>query len=188
MSSESYDDDEIFVMSREYKDLLDYKKILKKTKGKKNLSVTLKKTKMKGVGLYATDHIRKGEVIAFYKIKIFKLKHYESPTNFMYSFEVYKKNGDDYKRLIGDIDLDSFPSPINDVTFWAPFANEPSTKQLSNAELDMNLKQNYKKRTKVKEGQTMVYKLVAVRHIKPGDEILWYYGPDYNRDYEVSTD
>ena len=51
-----------------------------------------------------------------------------------------------------------------------------------------HLKQNYKKRTKVKEGQSMVYKLVAVRHIKPGDEILWYYGPDYNRDYEVSTD
>ena len=31
-----------------------------------------------------------------------------------------------------------------------------------------------------------IYKLVAIRHIKPGDEILWYYGPDYNRDYEVS--
>ncbi len=185
-SSHDSDGSEEFIMSKEYKKLLDHKQILKGTKNKINLKVTLKKDKTKGVGLYATEKIMKGDVIAYYKITACKGKEYDSPTNFMYSFEVYKKNGDEYKRFIGDIDLNSFPDPKNDITYWAPFANEPSKGQKSNAELDMNLQENYKNRTKIKVGQSLIYKLEATRHINPGDEILWFYGPDYHRNYEVS--
>jgi len=180
---ESESEEELFVMSDEYVKLLDHKRILKKTKNKKDLSVTLKKTKLKGVGLYATKHIKKNEIIAYYKIKVFRTKGYESPTNFMYSFEVYKKSGDEYKTLIGDLDLNSFSDPVDDITFWAPFANEPTKSQRSNAELDQNTDGNYKNKTKVKIGQYMIYHLVARKDIKPGDEIMWYYGPDYERDY-----
>lgn len=185
MTSEDVEE-QVFIMSQEYKDLLNYERILSDTPNKDELSVTLKRTANKGVGLYATKHIKKGETIAYYKITVFKTSVYESPTNYMYSFEVYKKDGDNYKRLIGDVDLKSFPEPLNDIPFWGPFANEPSINQKSNAHLDMNLKENYKNRKKVDVGQTMVYQLIATKHIKPGDEILWYYGPDYIRDYKVS--
>ena len=50
----------------------------------------------------------------------------------------------------------------------------------------MNLDDNYNKRKKVVVGDTLIYKLVASKHIKPGDEIVWYYGPDYTRDYVVN--
>ena len=180
------DTDDIFIMSTKYKNLLDYKKILNSTQNKKDLSVTLKSNKEKGVGLYATKPIQKGEIIAYYKIKLFKESTYQSTTNYMYSFEVYKKDGNIYKRLIGDIDLNSFPEPLNDITFWAPFANEPSIGQKSNANIDMNLKDNYKNRTKVIEGNVLIYKLVAKRYIEKGEEILWYYGDDYNRNYVAS--
>lgn len=178
-----------FKMSKEYKKLLNHERLISnalKVSDDNELTVTLKKTINKGVGLYAIDHIKKGDTIAYYKIKVFKTNEYNSPTNYMYSFEVYKKNGDNYKSLIGDLDQESFPDPINGISFWAPFANEPSIDQRSNAHLDMNLKENYKNRTKVTIGQTMIYKLVATKHIKPDDEILWYYGSNYLRDYEVS--
>ena len=177
---------EIFEMSKKYKDLLDHTKVLKNTKNKGDLSITLKPSKIKGVGLYSTKPIQTDETIAYYKIRVFKQSDYKSPTNYMYSFDVYRKDGEEYKRLIGDLDLTSFPEPMNDVPFWAPFANEPSKGQRSNAEIDMNLKDNYKNRTTISSGQIMIYKLVAKKYIGSGEEILWYYGEDYRRDYPVS--
>lgn len=103
----------------------------------------------------------------------------------MYSFGVYRKNEDEYKRLIGDIDLESFPQPINDITFWAPFANEPSKGERCNAEIDIDTKYNYQNKTYTKPGETMIYKLIAKRKISPGDEIMWYYGKGYERNYKV---
>jgi len=159
---------------------MDYRKLIK---GKK-LSVTLKKDPVKGVGLYAREKILKGDIIAFYKIKVFLLKDYE--TDGVYSFEVYRKNGDEYKRLIGDIYEESFPEPIDGIPFWAPFANEPNKGQRTNAMIDIDLKGNFVGKTYLSPGDILIYKLVATKMIKPGSEILWYYGPDYSRNYSVS--
>ena len=158
---------------------MDYRKLIK---GKK-LLVTLKKDPVKGVGLYAREKILKGDIIAFYKIKVFLLKDYE--TDGVYSFEVYKKNGDEYKRLIGDIYEESFPDPIENIPFWAPFVNEPSKHQRVNSEIDINTEENYKDKRFISPGDTIIYKLVATRKIRPGDEILLYYGKEYKRNYEV---
>lgn len=158
---------------------MDYKKLIK---GKK-LDVTLKKDPIKGVGLYATNKIKKGEVIALYKIKVFLKKDHE--TDNIYVFEVYKKNGDDYKRLIGDIYEDSFSEPIDGIPFWAPFANEPNKSQRINSEIDIDLKGNFKDRNYLVPGDIVIYKLISTKMIKPGTEIMWYYGPDYERNYLV---
>ena len=164
---------------------MDYQKILKETPDKKNLNVTLKKSKDKGVGLFATKTIKKGDTIAYYKIQMFREKDYESPTDFVYSFEVYRKNGEIYKRLIGDIYPDSFPEPENNIPFWGPFANEPSQNQRTNADIEIDLEENYKDRNFSVPGDTMVYRLVATKIIRPQDEILWYYGRHYPRNYKV---
>ena len=164
---------------------VDYKKILRNTKDKHKLKVTLKETEEKGVGLFATKEIKKGETIAYYKIKVFRTKDYESPTNFVYSFEVYRKNEQAYKRLIGDIYEGSFPEPINNIPFWAVFCNEPSRNERVNCDIDVNTRENYMYRTATKIGDTMIYKLVATKMIRPGEEILWYYGPEYARNYTV---
>ena len=153
-------------------DLLNHTKILNKTKNKKDLSVTLKNSKDKGVGLYATKKINKGDIIAYYKVKIFRKTIYESPSDYVYSFEVYKKNGDEYKRFIGDIDVDSFPEPKDNISYWAPFANEPSKNQKSNATIEIDLKENYKNKNYSVPGETMTYLLMANRKINPKDEIL----------------
>lgn len=167
---------------------MDYSKILAKTKDKEKLKVTLRKTKEKGVGLFATKQIKDGEDIAYYKIKVFRKKGYKSPTNSVYLFEVYRQNGKSYKTLIGDIDKDSFPQVVNNVPFWAPFANEPTTCESTNSEIEIDLKNNYKTRNYSSPGENMIYKLVATRDIEPGEEILWYYGEDYERGYEVGKE
>ena len=164
---------------------MDYKKLLKETKNLNKLSVTLKKSEQKGVGLYTTKTIKKGDVIAYYKVKIFKNKGYVSPTDFVYSIEIYRKNGDAYKTLIGDIDKDSFPAPLDNIPFWAPFANEPSKNERINSEIDVDLRGNYKDKTFSNEGESAVYKLVATKMIRPDEEVLWYYGDIYDRKYNV---
>ena len=163
---------------------MDYRKLVKETP-RHDIKVTLKRSKGKGVGLFATKKIEEGEVIAYYRIKVYRSKDYESPTNNTYLFEVYRKNGDTYKRLTGDIYEGSFPAPIEGITFWAPFANEPAVDQRTNAEIDINLKETYTNKTFTMVDDIVDYKLVATRPIRAKDEILWYYGDRYPRDYEV---
>jgi hypothetical protein len=163
---------------------IDYRKLVREVP-RKSVKVTLKKSPGKGVGLFATKEIEAGEVIAYYRIKVFRHKDYESPTNGTYLFEVYKKNGDEYKRLIGDIYEDSFPPPVDGITFWAPFANEPTVSQRTNAEIDTNIRETYQNKTCTMLDDIVDYKLVATRDIHPKDEILWYYGDRYSRNYKV---
>jgi len=167
-------------------DILNYKNILNSTLNKKKLKVNLKSSKRKGVGLYAVKDINKGEIVAYYKIKVFRKKDYISATDFVYCFEVYRKNGKEYKRLIGDIDKDSFPQPLHDIPYWAPFANEPSMGEKSNTEIDIELEKNYIDKNYTVPGEYMIYSLIAKRKIRKGDEILWYYGDGYDRDYKAS--
>lgn len=150
-----------------------------------DLKVELRDTLNKGKGLFAIKPIQKDDLIAYYKFKVFKKSGYISPTDYVYSFAVYKKNGDEYKRLIGDIYEGSFPEPLDGIPFWAPYSNEPSKDQRSNAEIYTDLKGNYKNKSFTLAGDIMVYQLVASRNIKTGQEILLYYGERYDRDYEA---
>src|SRR3990172_11300465 len=92
----------------EMEKLLNMDRILKETPNKDKLKVTLKKDKIKGTGLFAKKGISKGEIIAYYKIKVFNFKKYDSPTNNKYTFDVYTNKGNDSKIFIGDIYEGSF--------------------------------------------------------------------------------
>lgn len=169
---------------KEYVDLLDINKIIARTPNVDKLKIILKHDKIKGTGIYATKNIKENELIAYYKMKIFDYRTYNSPTNCVYAFDIYTQTGRESKNLIGDIDLSSFPNPLKDIPYWAPFANEPFPDQQLNAEIDTNLSENYANRKRARVGSYMVYKLVATKNIKPGDEITIYYGKDYKRNYD----
>ena len=171
--------------------VLDRKKLLSETPKsvRSKLSVTLKKNKYAGTGLFATKNIKKGAVIAYYKMKLYKdtvNSPYKSPTKCMYCFTVYTKNGNMHKTLIGDLDTESAPQPKNNIPYWGYFANEPSGKQKENCEIDVNLSGNYKSKSRLKEGDFITYKLIASHNIKAGEEIVWCYGESYARNYETS--
>ena len=47
-------------------------------------------------------------------------------------------------------------------------------------------KENYKNKDRIKEGDTLIYKLVATENINVGEEICWYYGKSYKRNYKIT--
>lgn len=176
---------------RTIKDVLNRKILLSETPAaiKKKLSVTLKKNKYAGTGLFATKPIRRGKTIAYYKMKVHEdsnKRSYKSPTKCMYCFTIYTKNDKISNTLMGDLDKDSAPQPKNNIPYWAYFSNEPSGKQKENAEIDIALKENYRNRKRLKPGDFITYKLKATRNIKAGEEVVWCYGEAYDRNYKTS--
>lgn len=164
------------------KNLFDIKYAKKYTKGY-DLKVDLKKN-FKGVSLFAKKFIKKGSVVAYYKFRAYNEKRYISHKDGMYSMAIYNKDGSANEYLIGDIYDGSLDKPKYNIPYWAYFSNEPSGNQSENVYLDHNNKYNFKKRNYIKEGDTLVYRLIALKDIKRGEEICWCYGPYYTRDYD----
>lgn len=151
-----------------------------------DLKVTLRKNKYKGVSLYATKPIRKNNVIAYYKFKVYSDKTHKQVKHGMYGMTVYTKKGNESRSKIGDVYPGSLREPKGHISYWAYFSNEPAREpieQYQNSYLDINLNENYRNRSTVKEGDVMIYKLRALRDINPGEEITWCYGGSYGRDY-----
>lgn len=166
------------------REILDIDYIKKHTPNLSNLKVSLKKSKIKGVSLFANRDIKKGEIMAYYKISVYSNQNFKSKTGNMYTIAVNTKNNNYSRSLIGDLSPLSLEKPRGDIPFWGYFSNEPSGSQEINCYIDTNLKENYKYKSRMSPGDTMIYKLRALRQIKKGEEITWCYGPDYNRDYE----
>jgi SET domain-containing protein len=165
-------------------DFLDIDKVLRKTKDKTKLKVTLKHNQ-KGSSVYAKRQIKKGEVVLYYMFKLFNRDDYESPTNFDYAMKIYDKKDNIVRKYKGDIDETCMPKPKRGIPYWGVFANEPSPGEEDNVELNTNNKSNNK--TKMKDGKHLTYKLVAIKDIKRGEEIMWGYGDSYPREYEVAA-
>lgn len=162
--------------------------VTRNVKNLKSLRVKLKRSKVKGVSLYAQKLIRKNQVIAYYKFMVYSNSKYENPLDSTYTITVYNRKGKENPRLIGDIYLGSAPPPRGTIPYWAYFSNEPSPDQEENAYLDTDPKGNFRKRDRVKAGETMVYKLRALRNIQKGEEITWCYGEGYGRGYVANCD
>lgn len=169
--------------AKEIRKFLDPQYVKRNTSDPKSLKVTVKKHKIKGAGLFATKKINRGNVIAYYRMTVFDIKTYKSPTKNMYTFTILTPKGNFSRSLIGDLSLESLPGPCRNIPFWAYFSNEPSEGEEPNAMIDMNQEQTYRNRKKLRAGDTIVYKLRATRTIQPGQEVLWCYGDAYERNY-----
>jgi len=160
------------------KEILDPKFILHNTDNVKDLKVTLKNDKIKGTCLYSTKKINRNGIIAYYKIKIYKYGK-SGPFGSKYLFVVYTAKGNPSNTFVGNLSQDSVNDPFRGIPFWAYFSNEPSTSQKSNAYIrTCNAPYN------VKEGDFLIYKLIASRTILPNEEITWCYGENYSRNYK----
>lgn len=149
------------------------------------LTTRLEKT-YKGTSLIANKDIKKDELISYYKMKVFNLNGYKGVNNNMYIFNVHNKYNKYFSNLVGDIYDETIENPINGITFWGHLANEPSIDQKPNSKIvtfsDKNLEGD------VKEGDIIVYELVATENIKKNDEITWCYGKYYKRNYTICKD
>jgi len=151
------------------------------------LSISLKKNRDKGWGVFANKSIKKGQLVAYYKMKVFDVNKYSSPTNNLYTFEVVDKKGKVLDELVGDLYQDSFQNPYRSIPFWGPFMNEPSGKQTPNIKIDTNIIYNYKNRDTLQPGDIIIYKFMASRTIKTGEELTWCYGKSYSEKSNYET-
>lgn len=171
------------------KNILDLDYVIRNTENLP-LKVELRKTPLKGIGIYAVESIKEEEIIALYQVKVFREKKYKSPTSNSYVVGVYGPSGYESKVWIADIVPESLQSPVLNedgkhyIPYWGYFANEPSGDQKENSYMEMNLDEIYKNRKRLREGDLILYKLIANQDIEPGEEIVWYYGKEYGeRDY-----
>ena len=155
--------------------------ILRNTPNNENLSVTLKNT-YKGISLFATKPIEKGQLISYYKLHVEK---HNNEKKCIYCFSLYDKNDKEIDSLTGYIDENSIETPKNNIPFWGHFANEPSLNQKENSEIKID-KDIYKDRDILNEGDYVNYHLIASKNIEIGEEITWCYGDSYARKYKTS--
>ena len=123
----------------------------------------VKKTS-KGRGLFAGRNYQRGSFIAFYTGKWGK-----KSSKFTNEFSV------------GTNDLSLTPRVANPKRHLAAMANEPSENERSNATL---LECYFSKDKK----QFIALALFAVSNISKDSEIMWYYGDDYPRQYNVNSE
>ena len=164
--------------------LLDINYINKNTPHLDTLKTRLKKMKNKRVGLFANKQIKKGEVISYYLVKAVKTPRFNS----VYTVTLYNNNETVNEKLTGDLCQESLKSPTKSgITYWAYFSNEPSMNERENAHLDFkNMHKETKNKTRLEEGDLVLYKLIANKTIQEGDEILWCYGyPPGQRNYKT---
>ena len=166
---------------------LDMSYLINHTKNYDSLKVCLKMTR-KGVGLFARTPIKKGNTVAYYKVKVIsdRSTKYKKVKDGIYTFSIYTKDDEKIKKYFGDICMESLENPRRGAPFFGYLANEPSNGQSCNVSVDTNLKDNYTDRDEVRPGDFFLYKLVALRDIPENEEICWYYGDHYDRDYEIS--
>jgi len=181
------------IRKRSLKDVLNFQLVKRQREEFSPMKIELKKNPVKGVGIYATSRIKDGEIVALYRLQVFRTETYRSITGNAYCFSIYTRQGNESKTFIGDLVPESLQDPIlvedRYIPYCGYFANEPSPDQISNVWVDMNIKENYRTRKILKEGNFIVYKLVAIKDIEPGDEIVWHYGDSYHgRDYLVNPE
>ena len=156
--------------------------LIKNTKNYSKLPTRLDKT-TKGTSLIANQDIKKGDLLAYYKMKVYNSKDYKGINDNMYTFNVYNKDNKHFRNLIADIYEDTIEQPINGITFWGHLANEPSVDQKPNSKIITKSNKNLE--GDIKGGDIVIYELIANNDIKKDGEITWCYGGSYKRNYEI---
>lgn len=155
-----------------------------------NSKTMLRKSRTAGIELVASKPIKRGERVAFYKVKVYRYadgaKMYRDS---MYAILVPTISDNDSGTLIGDLYSGSLCMPGPDgVTYLGFYANEPNHKQSTNVSLNSEIAMNYKDRKRVSPGDTYTYSLRATRDIKKNEAIVWCYGDSYHRDYAPNAE
>lgn len=169
----------------------DIEKIYRETRPDyKKLNVELRQTRDKGIGLFMTEDVKEGRVIAYYPA-IVRDSSEPGVCGGMYRLSIFDKDDEIESHIAGDVDVAEdrpLPNPINNLPFWAHFANEPSGSQELAAALwfdDPAIyrgRKNYlrhRRRSPLEPGDTYILELVSLRDISAGEEVTICYGSSY---------
>jgi len=145
----------------------------------KNMKTYLKKTRNKGLGVYAKRNIKKGETVCYYLVWV-HIRNSQKKFNTNYKIGFRENRG-----IVGDIESSSLQFPTGSgIAYYGYLMNEPSMNQKTNCVLHPGYNKKQVKDLKVGDGY--LYKLIAIKNIKKNEELTWYYGDFYQRNYKTS--
>jgi hypothetical protein len=132
---------------------------------------------MRGSGLFTKVNFKKGDTITLYKAE---LRERTKNDNYEYAIDEYDKYADifyedELNNSLKCIDLSQCRK--NKCTCLGFYINEPTGTEEQNV--------TYKD-VSDSGGKVKIYKIVATKDIKAGDQILWCYGKNYARNYKTN--
>lgn len=150
--------------------------------------VEIKESPGRGQGLFAKRDIKNGDYVAMYRV-VARPNEETDPIYGVVLPTLTKESFDD--KLTGVPIKDTSISTIKDgilIRNIAMYINEPGPNESSNVDILMNRVENLIRKNKQRADVNDIfdYYFYATRDIKAGEELLWYYGPYYNRNYSIS--
>ena len=154
-------------------------------KERKKYTVKLEHNKVTGTGIVAQKDLRKGDVVAYFKMRVVRDSPFpdDSPHQHRYAVSLETRS-EKTSSLIGDLAPESLPPAENNIPYFAYFSNEPAKAKDWNVVLDTDVSYNFANRKVLKIGTTVRYRLIASQTIRQGTAILWCYGAGYCRDID----
>ena len=86
----------------------------------------------KGNSVFATKFIKKGNIVAYYKFKVYRDSTFKSKSKNVYIMTVYTKSGKSSDVWIGDVGSESMELAKRKIPFWGYLLNEPSLEEEEN--------------------------------------------------------
>lgn len=136
----------------------------------------------KNRGLRALSDLPRNYICAYYPVQIVPVDP-DTPASdrsyWMYGTQVYNEKGNVYRKLKGRLAPRSLRRTVyKNKPVVAHFVNEPAPGETENCHVFFSSKF-------VQPGDIDYYPLKTTRAVRRGEELLWYYGDEYDRDYEV---
>jgi hypothetical protein len=133
----------------------------------------------KGLSVFAVQKIPKGQKICYYK---FKVRKDRDKQEYLTNYRICLRNNKNktLKNLVGDLYEGSIRTPCSEdmIPYCGYLVNEACETQRFNAGIELEI-QDWKLDDIGK------YVLYALEDIGIGEEICWFYGKEYKRDYKI---
>lgn len=149
------------------------------------LDVFLKRSRLKGLGLFAKRNFEKGEIVCYYVTEL-KPLYRASAFGGKYAVHISEKDGSESKELAGDLTTFDVLKVNRGKCNLGYLVNEPSPSQKVNCFLGENTKMNWKNKCWHEIGDIYTFYIKTYCPVKKGQEFVWYYGDAYKRDYQIS--
>lgn len=147
--------------------------------------VEVRRSKGRGLGLFAKVDIPRFQDLALYRV----IARPFDEADEIYGVVLPTLTEESFDRVLTGV-------PIKDSSIYiehegirlrniAMYINEPNPDETPNADIALNRIPNLVRRgqERAKLNDIFDYYIHSLKHIKAGDEILWYYGISYKRDY-----
>lgn len=175
----------------------------------------IRESEDKGLGMFARKKFQSDEVVAYYRCEVINVSHHsDSDDTYRMALPTWLQHHLQSVGVpVGYIACDilsipkDVPPPLNGVPYWGFIINEPSPDETVNVYTDDQAQEVCVHiDTKQVTAQNIINKIQCVKDwehlfsqhtiyityvfraetaIQKGEEILWYYGDTYDRDYAI---